>query len=126
MQNVPGIVAVAQEMFIGRRPGMTDADIAAQAVQALRHTARVDGVRVTVHDQTLTLTGEVDWPYEREAACRAVNDIGYNGWVTVELYPYIDNPDAAARTALERIRHILATIDTTGATERPHSRGDGR
>ncbi|GBD35693.1 Putative hydroxypyruvate isomerase YgbM [bacterium HR36] len=38
----------------------------------------------------------------------ALYEIGYRGWVTVELYPYLDNPDHAARTAFERIQPLLA------------------
>ena len=35
--------------------------------------------------------------------------MNYQGWVTIELYPYIDDPDEAARTALTRVEQILAT-----------------
>jgi len=38
----------------------------------------------------------------------AIRAIGYDGWVTIELYPYVDDPDRAARTALDRVRDILA------------------
>jgi hypothetical protein len=34
----------------------------------------------------------------------------YRGWITIELYPYIDDPDQAARTALARVRDILAKL----------------
>lgn len=37
----------------------------------------------------------------------AVRDTSYGGWMTVELYPYLDNPDAAGREALEYLRGIL-------------------
>ena len=73
--SVPGIVSVAQEMFVERPAGTGDVDIAGQATRALRRTPRVENIRVTVHNEMLTLTGEVDWQYEREAACRAVRDI---------------------------------------------------
>ena len=33
------------------------------------------------------------------AVLREIDRSGYDGWVTVELYPYIDNPDAAGREA---------------------------
>ena len=32
------------------------------------------------------------------------------GWITIELYPYVDDPDQAASTALGRVRAILAEI----------------
>jgi sugar phosphate isomerase/epimerase len=38
----------------------------------------------------------------------SVRQIGYAGWLTVELYPYIENPDRAAREALERLTAIVA------------------
>ena len=41
------------------------------------------------------------------ATLQAVRDIGYQGWITIELYPYIDDPDAAARTALQRISKLV-------------------
>jgi hypothetical protein len=31
------------------------------------------------------------------------------GWITIELYPYVDDPDAAARTALQRVTEIERT-----------------
>ena len=34
---------------------------------------------------------------------RAIKGIGYDGWLTIELYPYVENPDEAARRGLERI-----------------------
>jgi sugar phosphate isomerase/epimerase len=33
------------------------------------------------------------------ATLRQIETTGYDGWVTVELYPYIDDPDAAGREA---------------------------
>jgi sugar phosphate isomerase/epimerase len=35
-----------------------------------------------------------------------VREIGYTGWLTVELYPYIEDPDRAASDALERLTAI--------------------
>jgi sugar phosphate isomerase/epimerase len=39
--------------------------------------------------------GAIDLP----AVLREINRSGYQGWVTVELYPYIDHPDQAGREA---------------------------
>ena len=46
----------------------------------------------------------------KAGALRAFRDVGYAGWVTIELYPYVDDPDAAARTARERITKVLAEL----------------
>lgn len=41
------------------------------------------------------------------AVLREIDRSGYNGWVTVELYPYIDDPDAAGREARQYIEARL-------------------
>jgi sugar phosphate isomerase/epimerase len=43
------------------------------------------------------------------SALRAIRAMNYQGWVTIELYPYVENPDEAASRALKRITEILAT-----------------
>ncbi|MFQ5970321.1 MAG: sugar phosphate isomerase/epimerase family protein [Nitrososphaerales archaeon] len=40
----------------------------------------------------------------------AINDIGYEGFVTVELYPYTDNPVRAAKIALNYLRGITKGV----------------
>jgi sugar phosphate isomerase/epimerase len=32
---------------------------------------------------------------------QAIRSSGYDGWITVELYPFIDEPDVAGRLARE-------------------------
>jgi sugar phosphate isomerase/epimerase len=39
---------------------------------------------------------------------QSIRNIGYDDWITVELYPYADNPDEAASTAFERVSKLLA------------------
>ena len=43
--------------------------------------------------------GAIDIP----AVMRAIADTGFGGWITVELYPYGDSPDEAAREAREYV-----------------------
>ena len=38
---------------------------------------------------------------------------GYDGWMTVELYPYIDNPDDAAREAKEYLSNVAQQVGVT-------------
>ena len=40
-------------------------------------------------------------------ALRAIRAMQYNGWVTIELYPYVENPDEAAARGLKHITQIL-------------------
>ena len=47
--------------------------------------------------------GAIDFP----AVLREIARSGYQGWITVELYPYIDDPDAAGREAKRFLETIL-------------------
>lgn len=71
----------------------------------IRHFHLEDIAATRVHHHLVPGEGAIDF-----AACfRAMRAMNYQGWVTIELYPYIDDPDGAARTALERVQKILAT-----------------
>jgi len=55
-----------------------------------------------VHQHLLPGRGAMDF----EAILRALEHVGYDGWVTVELYPYESTADAAARQAIEFLRRL--------------------
>jgi sugar phosphate isomerase/epimerase len=44
------------------------------------------------------------------ATLSKIQSTGYGGWLTVELYPYIDNPDDAAREAKEFLTHAASQL----------------
>jgi sugar phosphate isomerase/epimerase len=69
----------------------------------IRHFHLEDIATSRVHHHLIPGEGAIDFP----ATFRAMREIGYDGWVTVELYPYIDDPDFAARTALARVTQLL-------------------
>ena len=48
-----------------------------------------------VHQHLIPGHGAIDF----DATLAAISRTDYDGWLTVELYPYIDNPDAAAKEA---------------------------
>jgi sugar phosphate isomerase/epimerase len=66
----------------------------------IRHFHLEDIAATRVHQHLIPGEGAIDFA----AALRAIRDIGYAGWITVELYPYVANPDEAARLALERVK----------------------
>ena len=70
----------------------------------IRHFHLEDIAATRVHHHLVPGDGAIDFA----ATLRAILDIGYNGWVTIELYPYVDDPDGAARTALERVSKVMA------------------
>jgi osmotically-inducible protein OsmY len=74
--RVSGVKAVANDLRV-KLPGdvqRTDADIAREAASALNWNTYVpkDRIKVAVHEGTVTLTGEVEWQYQRIAAEDAV------------------------------------------------------
>ena len=56
-----------------------------------------------VHHHLVPGTGAIDFAQVFEA----IAAIRYDGWVTVELYPFVDDPDAAARQALAVLKPLL-------------------
>lgn len=122
--DVPGIVAVAQEILISFPPRRSASDIARLAAEALSRTAHVpDSVRATVHGRTITLTGEANWQYEREAACRAVKEIPGAQTVVNAITIY------AGTMATQLEKEILATLTSRDPLSKirlsvtPNSRG---
>jgi sugar phosphate isomerase/epimerase len=72
----------------------------------IRHFHLEDIAETRVHHHLIPGEGAIDFA----STLQAIRQIGYEGWVTIELYPYVDNPDTAARTALERVKNLLQTI----------------
>jgi sugar phosphate isomerase/epimerase len=59
-----------------------------------------------VHQHLVPGHGAIDFA----ATLAAIQKTGYDGWLTVELYPYLDDPDAAAREAREHLSQVLAGL----------------
>jgi sugar phosphate isomerase/epimerase len=57
-----------------------------------------------VHEHLIPGQGAIDLG----ATLRAIEASGYNGWVTVELYPYVENPDDAGRQAKAHLERIMS------------------
>jgi sugar phosphate isomerase/epimerase len=72
----------------------------------IRHFHLEDIAATRVHHHLIPGDGAIDFA----AALRAIRSIGYNGWVTVELYPYVEDPDEAARRALRHVTEIQASL----------------
>jgi sugar phosphate isomerase/epimerase len=59
------------------------------------------------HEHLIPGRGAIDFA----ATLAEIRDSGYTGWLTVELYPYIDSPDAAAREAKDHLTKIASQLD---------------
>lgn len=82
-------------------------DDPAQAIKQLskyiRHVHLEDIAASRVHHHLVPGEGAIHF----KPIIKSLRDINYEGWITIELYPYIDNPDAAARKAYEVIAPML-------------------
>ena len=72
----------------------------------IRHYHLEDIAATRVHHHLVPGEGAIDFA----ATLRAIRATGYEGWVTIELYPYAENPDEAARRPASTFPTILATL----------------
>jgi sugar phosphate isomerase/epimerase len=68
-----------------------------------RHYHVEDIAATRVHQHLIPGTGAIDFA----AVIRAIRQTGYAEWMTVELYPYLDDPDGAGRASLELLNRLL-------------------
>ena len=57
-----------------------------------------------VHKHLIPGHGAIDFA----ATLRAIQKTNYQGWITVELYPYIEDPDLAAREAQGYLQKVMS------------------
>jgi len=69
-----------------------------------------DIAETRVHAHLIPGRGAIDFP----ATLQAIAATGYDGWLTVELYPYIDTPDEAARESLTFLTDAIANLEPVG------------
>lgn len=111
VRRVAGVRGVALELDVrlveDHQRG--DAEVAQAAEAALRWNSLVpdDHVKVEVHDAWVTLTGEVDWPYQFSSAEQCVRPLtGVRGITNlVTLKPHVRGGDIARQIAAALMRH---------------------
>jgi osmotically-inducible protein OsmY len=106
--RVSGVKAVADELRV-RAPGTcgtNDIDIAQAAAQLLGLAVDVpsDTVKAEIHDHVITLSGNVMWDYQRDAATRAVMYIkgvtGVNNAISIRQGEAVSVVKAAVEQAI--------------------------
>jgi sugar phosphate isomerase/epimerase len=90
--------------------GQDPQDWVARMAPHTRHYHIEDIAATRVHAHLVPGRGAIDF----RATLAAIAATGYDGWITVELYPYIDDPDAAGREARESL--LAMTNDETRMT----------
>lgn len=123
-QRVHGVTAIAQEITVRTTRGENDSDVARECGEALERAIDVPGsVKASVQDHAVTLSGAVDWNYQRETAERAVRHTkGVTEVVNlVMIRPATMAPGASAAITSALVRHaqlesrrITVTTDGEG------------
>lgn len=119
-KRVSGVEALANEIGVRLPSALVrdDTAIAEAALHALKWNVLVpeDRVRVIVSQGRVTLEGELDWMFQRDAAYRAVRELtgvtGVNDRITI-------TPRVSAAAVSERIGAALersAEVDARGIT----------
>ena len=125
-QRVSGVKALAIEMDVklsgsGKR---NDADIAGSAKNALQWTSSFpkDGVKVMVESGCVTLTGEVDWEYQKQAAAKGVRYLmgvtGVSNQIVIKPHVSLSAVKSDIEAALKRRATADAqqiSVDVRGA-----------
>jgi sugar phosphate isomerase/epimerase len=81
-------------------------DWIAQMQSHTRHYHIEDIAATRVHQHLVPGRGAIDFA----ATLREISKTRYDGWLTVELYPYLDDPDAAGQEAKEYLTNQLAAL----------------
>jgi osmotically-inducible protein OsmY len=126
--RVHGVVAVADEMVVRHTSDMPDdSDLAREVATVFDHLTVIlprGSVQTSVHDHVITLSGAVNWQYQRVAAQQAVTTLpgvtGVHNMITLKPTVEVSGPDAKARitAALVRDAQVDARrihIDVTGS-----------
>lgn len=105
VKQVRGVRAVANDIVVRLLVDRTDADIAHDAAQALELTPGLaDNVQTVVHGGHVTLTGTVEWLFQKEQAENAVRHV--RGLLSVNNHIAV-NAKAGIRDVHRRIVRAL-------------------
>jgi osmotically-inducible protein OsmY len=127
-KTVRGVRGVANDLEVRLKVEFTDADIAGEAVRALklRHNVPPE-VQVAVHDGYVTLTGTVTWLFQSQQAEKAVRHVkgvrGVFNHITVRALSTASDVRHRIVEALHRnadldARHIDVAVEGNVATIR--------
>ncbi len=72
----------------------------------IRHVHLEDIAATRIHHHLIPGEGVIDFA----GTLTALKDVGYDGWVTIELYTCHENPDHAATLARERVVKIAKSV----------------
>jgi osmotically-inducible protein OsmY len=111
-KRVHGVRAVANDIDVRLKLGRTDTDIAADAARALElRTTIPDSVQAAVHNGHVTLTGKVDWLFQKRQAEKAVHYIAGVRGVMNHINVVARGGERDVRRRIVQVMHANADID---------------
>jgi osmotically-inducible protein OsmY len=129
-KGVRGVRGVANEIEVRARHDVTDAGLATDVVGSLNLRSTVPAsVQAVVHNGYVTLTGSVDWLFQKQEAEKGVRHVrGVRGVFNhIEVKPRATEKDvrhriveALHRTADLDARHVTVTVEGNVATLTGH------
>ena len=119
-KRVVGVAGLANDIEVRPRDQRTDGEIAHAAVETLKeHTSIPQGkVRPVVKNGIVTLEGEVEWQFQREAALAAVRGLRGVKYATdqIELKPTARSSPSDIKTKIEDALKRSAQVDARTIT----------
>jgi osmotically-inducible protein OsmY len=113
-KRVQGVRAVANDVEVRARHERNDADIAQDTAEALRLRSGVPTVvQAAVHGGHVTLTGAVEWLYQKDAAERAVRHVRGVRGVRNHIAVAVRNPTKDVQRQIARALHRNADLDAS-------------
>jgi len=109
-KNVAGVKAIVEKITvkIGTSWSKTDSEIATEVLNALKNSWEnpTDKIKVTVESGWVTLSGEVNWNYQKDAAKYSVKYlngvIGINNNITIKSITHDEIEKNEVKSALQR------------------------
>jgi len=117
-KNVAGVKAVAEEIVIkyGNYGKKSDTEIANEVLNAWKWNWEVpeDKIKVKVENGLVTLEGELEWNYQREAAKKAIKNLSGVMGVTNNIKIKSETHDAIEKRDIECALERNSSIDELG------------
>jgi osmotically-inducible protein OsmY len=114
-KKVYGVRAVANDIDVRLPYERTDAEIARDALQALKAHIKApeDKVKVTISKGWVTLEGSVDWDFQRKVAEEVVSYLGGVRGVSnlIELNPQVKASSSEVKTKIEGALRRMSELD---------------
>lgn len=90
---------VGHAYCVGEDPATVAREMAGEYV----HVHLEDIAATRVHQHLVPGEGAIDFA----ALFEALDDAGYDGWITIELYPFLDDAAGVARRAMKHLRRLV-------------------